>query len=262
VQPGDIIAHPLGPTFAELTSFFPQAIHVETGIGYKSGPFGAYRIFESESWRHWHFGRYLLDDCNSEQARHSWVCPNYYDLEDWPIGKGKGGYFAFMARKCNAKGLGVLAEIIKAYKGPHPCRSAGQGEEWSDWGEFVRAVCDMPSRWENVGELRGRERAKFLGDAVALLCPTQFVEPFGGAAIEAMLCGTPAIGSAWGAYTETLPEWARCRTLEDWLDAMNHPELEAGYCAAEAYELYGLAAVGPRYVQIFDQIRQTHTLAT
>lgn len=271
VRPGDIVAHPLGPTHAELVTLVPQGIHVETGIGYESGPFGcAARIFETETWRHWHLGKYGYND---GQAHASWVCPNYYDLEDWPLGEGKGGYFAFMARKCNAKGLKVLAEIIKAYKGPHHFRIAGQGEEWSDWGEFCNAVGGCASNWSafdlsrakvlNVGELRGRERAKFLGDAVALLCPTQFVEPFGGASIEAMLCGTPAIGSAWGAYVETLPQWAQCRTTEDWIKAMHAAEQFCGPTARRfrfyLNNVFGLDAVGQRYARVFEEIQKAYT---
>lgn len=270
-KPGDIVAHPLGKTHDMLVRMFPSLIHVETGIGYKSGPFGAYRIFESESWRHWHFGRYWTDDCDPIAGQQSWVAPNYYDLDDWPLGDGKGGYFAFMARKCNAKGLRVLAEIINAYDGPHRFRIAGQGEEWQDWPEFCRAVGGVfgpgwarakpVPRVVNVGELRGRERAKFLGNAVALLCPTQFVEPFGGASIEAMLCGTPAIGSAWGAYTETLPRGLQCRTTTDWLHALELTDLEWNFpqhCRQDrqdrAADKYSLATVGKTYANIFAEM--------
>lgn len=273
VKPGDIIAHPL-QNHKSLVQLFPSLVHVETGIGYTAGPFGAYRIFETETWRHWHFGRYWTETCDPVAGQQSWVAPNYYDLEDWPLGAGKGGYFAFMARKCHAKGLRVLAEIINAYDGPHHFRIAGQGEEWSDWKDFCLAIgCyrAIPSgaAFENehhvnvfnVGELRGRERAKFLGDAVALLCPTQFVEPFGGASIEAMLCGTPAIGSAWGAYTETLPEWARCKTVDQWLGAMQKSALLHGVSAEyrQARQMltrnaFSLDSVGKTYANIFAEI--------
>lgn len=270
-RPGDFVVHGYGPVYSPALAAFPSLVHVEPFIGYDSGPFGAYRGFVTEAWRHYHLGRYTQHDAKA--ARESWVLPMFYDVEDWPLGEGKGGYFAFMARKCNAKGLKVLAEIYRRYDGPHHFRIAGPGEEWTDWAEFMHAInrdvegqpkgTKRNTELVNMGCLPDKDRAKFLGDAVALLCPTQYVEPGGGVAIEAMMCGTPVIGSDWGCFTETLAKWARCRTVEDYLEAMNGVvPFERDTIRMKACNGHGLRHCGAEFVRVFEEMAKLRNVVT
>jgi glycosyltransferase involved in cell wall biosynthesis len=57
-----------------------------------------------------------------------------------------------------------------------------------------------------VGELGQDEKNKFLGDALALLFPIDWPEPFGLVLIEAMACGTPTIAFRRGSVSEILEE--------------------------------------------------------
>ena len=51
---------------------------------------------------------------------------------------------------------------------------------------------------EFVGEIDERRKEKFLGEALALLFPIDWPEPFGLVMIEAMACGTPVWRSGTG----------------------------------------------------------------
>lgn len=255
---GDFFVHAYGLVYEGILKAFPELIHVEPFIGYDAGPFGAYRGFVTEAWRHYHLGRYTQHD--NDAARESWVLPMFYDVADWPVGKGDGGYFAFLARKCNAKGLKVLAEIIRRYDGPHHFEIAGPGEEWRDWQEFVRDVTPeiQAGKVKNRGVLKSEERADFLGRAVALLCPTQYVEPGGGVAIEAQMCGTPVIASDWGCFTETVPRGLRCRTVDDYLTKMTWDFPAHRFQAQNRAARFGLASAGYEFRKVFEQIRAIH----
>ena len=64
-------------------------------------------------------------------------------------------------------------------------------------GSFVPLLRDP--RMEFIGEVDEAGKPAFLGNAVALLSPIDWAEPFGLATIEAMSCGTPVI--AWRRAT-------------------------------------------------------------
>src|SRR6476646_9513523 len=59
---------------------------------------------------------------------------------------------------------------------------------------------------EFVGEISDADKDRFLGEALALLFPIDWPEPFGLAMIEAMACGTPTIAYRCGSVPEVLAD--------------------------------------------------------
>ena len=94
-----------------------------------------------------------------------------------------------------------------------------------------------------------------MGGAHAVLVPTLYVEPFGAVAVEAQLAGTPAIATDWGAFTETVADEFRFRTMQEAVDAVKRAgDADPEKLQASALERFSLDAVAPRYEKWFRQL--------
>ena len=242
IQPGDLVCHPFGHSHSILLHDLPENLHVETGIGYPTLMHGSLRIFESYAWRHYHCAKEDRQGTNYE-----WVIPNYFDIEDWAPRYEPGKYLAFLGRITGCKGLDTIVEIAK-YIGDKKIILCGQGD---------------PTPWQHPnieywGPLSGTQRSEFMRNAICSLMPTTFIEPFGGSGVEGMLCGTPLIATDYGAFTETVIEGItgfRCKTLWDWLDAIEAIDsVDRKMVAKVARSTYSLEACGAKYDKAFRQI--------
>ncbi len=269
VKKGDFILHPFGRAHDQLVNVFPQCVHVESGIGYGDKPFGAWRIFESQAWRHYHWGRWDHDESvkneRGQNRYYSWVVPNYFDLDDWDLGDGSGDYVVYMGRITPEKGMTTIAAIIREFaKGDKPVPKfifAGQGNFEH---EVMRHVLGDPKPDENrldieyIGPVHGKRRSELIGKARCMLMPTSFIEPFAGSGVESMLCGTPLIAVDYGAFTETVREGVtgfRCNTLGDWIAAIEATKkLDRKIVSTLTRSRYSLQACGALYDTAFRQL--------
>ena len=74
------------------------------------------------------------------------------------------------------------------------------------WDEVIKPLVDSHPNVEFIGEINERQKAKFLGEAAALIFPIDWPEPFGLVMIEAMACGTPVIALRSGSTPEVVDD--------------------------------------------------------
>ncbi len=116
-----------------------------------------------------------------------------------------GGYLAFLGRISPEKG--VHDAIAIARRVGVPLRIAAKIDPIDrDYFEHrVRPLLDGEDV-ELVGEIGEHEKSDFLGNAMALLFPIDWPEPFGLVMIEALACGTPVIATRRGSTAEVVDD--------------------------------------------------------
>lgn len=248
VAPDDLVLLPFGHGHAAAVEGLGLTL-VEMGIGYPT-LYGAapFKIFESAAWMHWHQGR-----ANRNGSNYEWVIPNYFDVDAWDVSlRPQPTTLVYFGRICEAKGLPTVVEIAR-HRPDLRVVLCGQGDP-SPYLTAPNITYHPP--------VAGRARSALLGQAAAVLMPTVFTEPFGGVAVESMLCGTPVLSTTYGAFTETIEDEVtgfRCYTLGDWLAALERvPSLDRQAIADRARRRYGYARVGRMYDRAFCQIADLH----
>ena len=120
-------------------------------------------------------------------------------------GSGTGGYWAFLGRISPEKGIDQAIEI--ATMAGIRLKIAAKIDK-ADAGYFqkhVRHLLDHPLI-DFIGEINEQQKTRFLGDAIGMLFPIKWAEPFGMVMIEAMACGTPVLAFANGSVPEIIEE--------------------------------------------------------
>jgi glycosyltransferase involved in cell wall biosynthesis len=122
-----------------------------------------------------------------------------------PTYEARGGYLAFLGRISPEKRPDRAIAIANALG--LPLKIAAKVDK-VDEAYFREVVTPLLGRAdvEFVGEINDCNKAKFLGDALALLFPIDWPEPFGLVMIEAMACGTPVLGFRHGSVPEIIDD--------------------------------------------------------
>jgi glycosyltransferase involved in cell wall biosynthesis len=132
------------------------------------------------------------------------VIHNGIDPDRYIFRTDKTDALLFLGRLTPGKGAHVAVDIAR--RAGRPLIIAGKLEPTPDAEQyFSRAIAPFVGKTVTfAGEVKFREKTDLLASAAALICPSQWEEPFGLAAIEALASGTPVLATSWGAYPEII----------------------------------------------------------
>jgi glycosyltransferase involved in cell wall biosynthesis len=117
-----------------------------------------------------------------------------------------GGYLAFLGRISPEKRPDRAIEIATRAGLPLKIAAKIDKADKTYWDDVIEPMVRGNPLVEFVGEIGDREKEAFLGQAVALLFPIDWPEPFGLVMIEAMACGTPVIAFPAGSVSEVIDD--------------------------------------------------------
>jgi glycosyltransferase involved in cell wall biosynthesis len=123
-------------------------------------------------------------------------------------------YLAVLGRIAPEKGVDRAIKIAVRCGIPLKIAAKVDLADEDYYNEIIRPLMAHPLI-EYVGEISDHEKSDFLSEAIGLLVPIDWPEPFGIVMIEAMACGTPVIAYNRGSVPEIIDEGLTGFVVED-----------------------------------------------
>ena len=135
---------------------------------------------------------------------------------------------------------------------------ATSGEEGAYWSDRIEP-CLGRDGIEYIGSVNDVQKNALLGQALAMVVPIQWDEPFGIVFAESLACGTPVISCPRGA----LPEIVRpgidgflVQSIDEGCAAIERVgTLDRAACRRRAEECFSPRAVVAQYLDLYERVR-------
>jgi glycosyltransferase involved in cell wall biosynthesis len=201
-----------------------------------------------------------ISDAQREPLPHAnWVATVQHGLplDLLPFHPGPGRYLAFVGRVSPEKRLDRAIEIARRAQVELRIAAKIDDVDRPYFEAVIEPLLGGPYV-EFVGEIGEAEKAAFLGEALALVFPIDWPEPFGLVMIESMACGTPVIAFPGGSVTEVIEPGVTGVIVEDVTGAVAAVERVAGLdraaCRAAFETRFSAERMARDYLALYERI--------
>jgi glycosyltransferase involved in cell wall biosynthesis len=188
-----------------------------------------------------------------------WIATVHHGLpvQRVPFAPGGGESLVFLGRMSPEKRPDLA--IAAARRLGLPLRIAAKVDE-PDRQYFEREIRPLLAhpQVEFVGEVSDAEKWRLLGEALALLFPVDWPEPFGITMIEALACGTPVVARPCGAVPEVIRDGEvgfLADSLDDLVAAVKRVDLiDRARCRRWVEERFSVEVMTDRYEAVYRRL--------
>lgn len=175
------------------------------------------------------------------------------------------GYLAFLGRISPEKRPDVAIHLARRAGIPLKIAAKVDAVDRGYFDSAVRPLLEAPHS-EFIGEIGDTDKARFLGEASALLFPVNWPEPFGLVMIEAMACGTPVIAWNCGSVAEIVEPGVTgfiVNSEREALEAIRQlGTLDRAAVRAAYLRRFTATAMAGAYLGLFQQLLDSQPLPT
>lgn len=175
-----------------------------------------------------------------------------------------GDYLAFLGRASPEKRVDEAIKIARRAGVPLKIAAKVDKTDQDYFDTTVKPLLNEPGV-EFLGEIRDAEKGDFLGNALALLFPIDWPEPFGLVVIEAMACGTPVIATRRGSVPELIEHGVNGFVVDDAKEAVDAiaqlPTISRRCCRQMFEERFTAERMARDYLEIYEQMLESDNVA-
>ena len=193
----------------------------------------------------------------------NWAATVHHGLPRSPLafGAGQGGYLAFIGRISPEKRVDRAIAVARALDIPLKIAAKVDPADEAYFRSDIKPLLDQPGV-EFIGEIGEADKARLLGDAMALLFPIDWPEPFGLVMIEALACGTPIVAYPHGAVPEIIDHGVTgfiVNSIDAAIDAVRRvPGLSRVACRHAFEQRFTAKRMASSYVDVYRAVIDAH----
>lgn len=153
------------------------------------------------------------------------------------------------------KGLNIFIDLAKKVRGSKFVVAGGTKNGALIYS--LQEVCKANPNITYVGEVNGKEKAELFANAKAYILPTQLPDACPTTVSEALMSGTPVIGSAFGSMPEIVPPQVGkiCHTELDYIKAIaTISQIRPEDCKKFALKNYSDVETAKKYVTYYENM--------
>jgi glycosyltransferase involved in cell wall biosynthesis len=169
----------------------------------------------------------------------------------------RGAYVAFIGRVSREKRLDLAIQIARLARVELLIAAKVDKADREYFEREIRPLLGEPGA-RFIGEIGDREKNEFLGNALAMLFPIDWPEPFGLVMIESMACGTPVIAFPRGSVPEVIDHGVTgliVNSVEEAAAALGHADsMDRRACRARFEERFISARMARDYLRVYERM--------